>query len=140
MTLLDVNVLIALAWANHQHHEAAHRWFSSERTAAWATCPMTQVAFVRISANPRIVDATVSPAVAVRVLREMTQHPDHRFWGGIPDIAALRDWPPEWAQGHRQVVDAYLVATADRYHGKLATFDRGLAIAAGGGKVQLLKT
>ena len=57
---------------------------------------MTQVAFVRISANPRIVDATVSPAVAVRVLREMTQHPDHRFWGGTPDLAALSDWPPEW--------------------------------------------
>ena len=26
--LLDVNVLIALAWPSHAHHEAAHHWFS----------------------------------------------------------------------------------------------------------------
>ena len=68
VTLLDVNVLIALAWANHQHHDAAHHWFASQRSGPWATCPLTQVAFVRISANPRIVDATVPAAIATGVL------------------------------------------------------------------------
>jgi uncharacterized protein len=29
--------------------------------------------------------------------------------------------------GHRQVTDAYLAALARHHHGKLATFDKGLA-------------
>ncbi len=28
VALLDVNVIVALAWPNHVHHESAHRWFS----------------------------------------------------------------------------------------------------------------
>jgi len=46
--LLDVNVLIALGWPNHKHHASAHRWFSSIAAGGWATCPLTQCAFVRI--------------------------------------------------------------------------------------------
>ena len=40
--LPDVNVLLALAWSNHPHHEAAHRWFVSESLEGWATCLLTQ--------------------------------------------------------------------------------------------------
>ena len=29
VALLDVNVLVALAWPNHVHHTQAHRWFSA---------------------------------------------------------------------------------------------------------------
>ena len=36
-TLLDVNVLLALAWPNHQHHAVAHRWFRRESRRGWAT-------------------------------------------------------------------------------------------------------
>ena len=39
--LLDVNLLIALAWPNHVHHAPAHRWFSETGRKAWATCPIT---------------------------------------------------------------------------------------------------
>ena len=37
--LLDVNVLIALAWPNHVHHVAARAWFEEHREEGWATCP-----------------------------------------------------------------------------------------------------
>jgi len=42
-------VLIALAWPNHVHHERAQAWFSSSRDQGWATCPVTESGFVRVS-------------------------------------------------------------------------------------------
>lgn len=38
--LLDVNVLIALAWPNHVHHDAAGSWFARLRRTGWATCAL----------------------------------------------------------------------------------------------------
>lgn len=39
--LLDINVLLALAWPSHQHHAAAHGWFARESRHGWATCAFT---------------------------------------------------------------------------------------------------
>lgn len=33
--LLDVNVLVALAWPNHVHHVSARRWFAAEAAQGW---------------------------------------------------------------------------------------------------------
>ena len=46
IALLDVNVLVALAWLNHVHHRAARVWFRSQRDLGWATCPTTQNGFI----------------------------------------------------------------------------------------------
>ena len=43
VSLLDVNVLLALAWPTHVHHLAAHRWFAENSGLGWATCPLTQL-------------------------------------------------------------------------------------------------
>ena len=47
VALLDLNVLVALSWLSHIHHEAAHHWFKKERKYGWATCPITQSGLVR---------------------------------------------------------------------------------------------
>ena len=47
VALLDVNVLIALAWPNHVHHELSLRWFKEQQPRGWATCPATQTGFVQ---------------------------------------------------------------------------------------------
>lgn len=52
--LLDANVLLALAWPNHLHHAAAHLWFAKNHKSGWATCPLTQLAFVRLSMQPAV--------------------------------------------------------------------------------------
>ncbi|HLL89632.1 MAG TPA: TA system VapC family ribonuclease toxin [Tepidisphaeraceae bacterium] len=63
--LLDANVLIALGWPTHAHHAVAHRWFASAAAAdGWATCPLTQLGFVRVSTNPRAVGAALAPSQA----------------------------------------------------------------------------
>ena len=53
--LLDINVLIALLDASHQHHEAARdRMIRSIRDGR-ASCPITQNGFIRILSQPSYV-------------------------------------------------------------------------------------
>ena len=59
--LLDVNVLLALAWPNHQFHSSARRWFA-DHEGAWCTCVVTQLGFVRLSSNPAFTDQAKLPA------------------------------------------------------------------------------
>lgn len=124
--LLDVNVLVALTWPNHVHHLAARSWFDREGSTSWATCPITELGFVRVSANPRAIRDAVSPPEAVAVLKQLTDLSGHHFW---PDELPVRATGPFAALslvGHRQVTDAYLVALAEHNGGKLATLDRGI--------------
>jgi uncharacterized protein len=48
--LLDVNLLMALLWENHEHHQIARRWFRG--FANFATCPVSQLGFARVSSHP----------------------------------------------------------------------------------------
>lgn len=124
--LLDVNLLIALAWPNHVHHEAAHRWFSRQRASGWATCPATEAAFVRVSSNQQMTPEARTPLEALELLREMLEVPGHRFWKDDVSPARSRIFPWQKVVGHRQVSDAHLVALAIRHKGRLATLDRSV--------------
>jgi hypothetical protein len=125
--LLDTNVLIALAWPHHVHHGTAHDWFARIGHRAWATCPLTQLAFLRISSNPKIIPEAVTPREALEMLRRITAVAGHEFWADevAPTEAATFDSVA--LVGHRQVTDAYLLALAQRRKGKLATLDGGVA-------------
>ncbi len=130
--LPDVNVLIALAWPNHIHHGVAHSWFAENVVQDgdfWATSPLTQLAFVRISSNPRIIDEAVSPEEALNILERYSAHPSHRFWSDDVPVSAFSKLPTSMLQGHRQVTDAYLLLLAAKWGGTLVTFDQGLAAA-----------
>jgi toxin-antitoxin system PIN domain toxin len=129
--LLDINVLTALLWPAHEHHEPAHRWFSERGKAGWATCSLTQLGFVRLVSNPAFSRDALSPAAAVTLLAENLAHPRHQFWSESLQVpAALADVRPR-LQGHQQITDAYLLAFAGLRSGVLATFDRGLQTLAG---------
>lgn len=124
--LLDVNVLIALAWPNHVHHRAAREWFEEHRREGWATCTLTEAGFVRVSCNPSAVRHTVGPLDAIAVLERLTRLGSHTFW---PLDQSLTDLPEQVSariQGHRQITDAVLLAAAVRRNGRLATLDAGL--------------
>ena len=121
--LLDVNVLLAMAWPSHQHHAEAHAWFARESRHGWATIASTQVAFVRLSSNPAYTADAVPPGEAAGLLAALLAHPRHRTWASLeardPEIFAR-------ALGHQQVNDAYLVAVARQEGARLVTFDRRL--------------
>jgi uncharacterized protein len=118
--LLDVNVLLALAWPTHQHHQAAHRWFRDQSRHGWATCALTQLAFVRLSSNPSYSQDAVSPQYAATLLIQLTAHARHRFWAALPPVDA---GVFKHATGHQQVMDAYLVSLARHHKGRVVTFD-----------------
>jgi len=127
MHLLDTNLLIALAWPQHIHHAAAHGWFRKVGRKGWATCPLTQLAFIRISSNPKIIPQAVAPREAAKMLTRITELSGHHFWSDevAPVRAAVFDSLA--LVGHRQVTDAYLLALAQHNRGKLATLDGGVA-------------
>lgn len=128
--LLDVNVLIALAWPVHIHHAQAGKWFNAKGHKGWATCPLTQLAFVRISSNPAIIRDAVRPEQALDMLKTMSSHSGHHFWPDDRSVSAPNFSFSAPLTGHRQVADAYLLALAIRHGGALATFDQGLTAVA----------
>jgi toxin-antitoxin system PIN domain toxin len=129
--LLDLNILTALLWPAHEHHDAAHRWFASRVRARWATCALTQLGVVRIMSNPSFSRDALSPAEAVALLAENIGHPGHEFWPDGLQVPSAVEPMETRLQGYRQLTDAYLLALASRRKGVLATFDRGLRTLAG---------
>ena len=135
--LLDVNALLALAWPNHQFHGTIVERLERRPLARWATCALTQLGFVRLSANPAAVGRARSPREAAILLGELVKDPQHKLielLPGIPSLPAAFDR----VLGHGQVTDAYLVALARRHRATLLTFDSRLrAIAGADGVVEV---
>lgn len=124
--LLDANVLLALAWSNHEQHEAAHAWCTRQRRFRWATCPSTELAFVRISMQPAIVKQALSGSEALELLDRNLQRAGHEFWTEDLPIGRALVWVRDRLVGHKQVMDAFLLSLATRHNEKLATFDQGV--------------
>ena len=77
--LLDANLLIALTHASHVHHAEAHHWFARGPSRRWVTCALTQLAFVRLTSNARVVGAAFSASQAMQALADMVAQPDHEY-------------------------------------------------------------
>ena len=118
--LLDVNVLIALAWPNHLHHARAQVWWAG--VERWATTPVTESAFVRLSVNPAVVGRGVTVAEALALLRAVRSTPGHVF---IPDESSLVSARVDLSRvaTSRQITDAHLVNVAAGAGAVLATLD-----------------
>ena len=129
--LLDINILTALLWPTHEHHDVAHRWFGGRAGAPWATCSLTQLGLVRIVSNPAFSRDALSPAEALALLAGNLAHPAHEFWTDSLQVPAAVKGLEARLGGSKQLTDAYLLALAHRRKGVLATFDRGLRSLAG---------
>jgi toxin-antitoxin system PIN domain toxin len=121
--LLDVNLLMALLWENHEHHTQARSWFKS--VSAFATCPVVQLGFARVSSHP-LLGYGLTPELAFGVLRQFIADPRHEF---IPDDLSCTDRVvrTELMTGANQITDRYLVALARQHGFSLATLDQPLA-------------
>jgi len=121
VNLLDVNVLIALAWDGHEPHVAPHDWFAKSSPTGFAPCHTTQSAFLRLSLNPDVVGSKLSVGEAIAQLESFTKHSGHNFFedGAVDTTASV--W--QTATGRNQVTDTNLVLIAQRHGGKLVTCD-----------------
>lgn len=88
MALLDVNALVALAWDSHIHHARIREWFTANATLGWATCPLTEAGFVRVSTNPKVLPSAIGIADARPVLVALRAVGGHRF---LADDVSLVD-------------------------------------------------
>jgi toxin-antitoxin system PIN domain toxin len=121
--LLDVNVLLALLWRDHDEHVKAVGWLSAiER---FATCPLVQLGFARISSHSQL-GYCATPESAFSLLRRFVASPRHIFIADTLDCQA-RVLHTERMRGPQNVTDFYLVALARQHGFSLATFDHGLS-------------
>jgi toxin-antitoxin system PIN domain toxin len=123
LLLLDVNALLALAWPNHQFHTAILKRLERPPVSRWATCALTQLGFVRLSSNPKIMEVHKTPAEAVDLLVDLTRNQQHVYLGSLPAVSQVAPlFRP--LLGHQQVTDAYLLGVAETYGATLLTLDR----------------
>jgi toxin-antitoxin system PIN domain toxin len=136
--LLDVNLLVSLAWPNHVHHRRALSWFRARAGEPWATTPFTEAGFVRVSSNASAIATAVSPSAAVAMLTRLRRLAGHSFL--IDDVGLVfgEHVDAARARSHRHVADAHLVALARRHGARLATLDAGLPALVGDGESVIL--
>lgn len=104
-------------------------WFKAHAAQGWATCALTQGAFIRVVrqlafSSPAAAKITVSDA-AEPLLRN-TSYAQHRLVHldfGFADVLAVCTGG---LYGHRQITDAWLLTAAIKSGMKLLTFDAGL--------------
>jgi toxin-antitoxin system PIN domain toxin len=135
VALLDVNALVALAWDSHLHHSAIRTWFDANGKGGWATCPITESGFVRVSSNPKVLPSPIGVAAARAVLAALRRAEGHRF---LTDDVSITDDDVPRISGFRQVTDAHLLTLARRRGVRLVTFDAHLLKLADGHDVELL--
>lgn len=124
MFLLDINILIALADPDHQHHGKAESFFLANHRVGWATCPLTENGFVRIMSNPKYPKGPESTEAARDILRQLCAQEGHRFWPDDLSTRALSNLP-SW----KHLTDHYLLSLALHRQGKLVTLDRHINAA-----------
>ncbi len=114
--LLDVNCLLACAWTNHADHSAVLDWLME--LSDWATCPLTESGFVRISMTVAYQASFEDARKSLATLRAL---PGHRFVTDDVDAASL-----PLLVSYKGTTDAHLVTLAKRHGMKLATMDTAL--------------
>lgn len=121
--LLDVNVLLALSWDQHVHHNTAHERFTG--VTDWYTTPATEAGLVRLLLTEAVVGRKVSGAEALGQLGAIRAA---RGWRFLPDDASLSAAGIDMRvlMGRRQVTDLQLVNLAAAHDTQVATFDVGL--------------
>lgn len=127
-SLLDVNCLLALAWPNHESHVSVKEWFLGVGSKDWATCPLTELGFVRLSCNPAFTSEAKLPLEAIELLRGLKRHGQHRYFDSMPSVTTESvSILYEAVYGHKQITDMALLAIAENYQATLITLDRRLA-------------
>ncbi len=130
--LPDINILLALYDAEHQHHAIAQAWFERLDEAGWATCPLTENGFARIIASPKYPNSVNSVTRALYLLRNTTTNESaaYQFWNDSVSLLDTSLFLSTAIVGHGQVTDVYLLGLCQRWGGTLVTLDAGISLDA----------
>jgi toxin-antitoxin system PIN domain toxin len=127
--LLDVNVWIALAVAEHVHHAAALQWYSAIRNESLAVCRITELGLLRLLTNARVMDgAPLTASGAWQVRDRLLNDPKIQFVEEVEDFEAHWRRASSGGQiGPNYWTDAYLVCLCTATDSTLVTFHRPLS-------------
>jgi predicted nucleic acid-binding protein len=123
--LLDVNVLVAWGWEDHEEHERAVKWITAaktQRNSSLLTSAIPELGFVRVSVQRTGGRVTVAEAseVLTGMLASLGAH--HAFLG---DDQAANNFPV-WCKSASRTTDAHLFSLAEKHGASLATLDSGI--------------
>jgi uncharacterized protein len=125
--VIDVTVLIALFRRQHEHHDAARRWWDeSSRSRISLTVPdLVWVGFLRIVTNRRIFDDPDDFAEAWLFTQALTSHPTYVAPAAGPrQLDGFAELCLEARCVGELITDAYIAAFARGLGAEVATFDR----------------
>lgn len=114
--LLDVNILLACGWKQHQHHSSCSLWLNKQKS--FSLCPITELGFLRISMSPAF---NSSFADAATVLQSFSQRPQAMHIPCDQTVSTMTA-----VTSYKDTTDAYLVHLAFRHGHQLATLDAGI--------------
>ncbi|MGA3027007.1 MAG: TA system VapC family ribonuclease toxin [Bryobacteraceae bacterium] len=129
----DLNVWLALTWANHMHSDAAWTWFSRQEDDRFFFCRFTQLGLLRLLTTSAVMSRdvlTIGGAWKVydrwledsRVaIRPGPFELDAAFRAATRSVSRL--------SSPKALGDCYLLAVSQVTDATLVTFDRGLASA-----------
>ena len=123
-SLLDVNVLISLLDANHEHHAASMGWLR-QNNDPWASCPITQNGYLRVVTGPKYPNR-ISIWQAIRTLSQAVSTPDHTFLPDNISVLDTRHVAHGHIQGYKQFTDIYLFALSVSHGARFVTLDGGV--------------
>jgi len=131
--LPDLNVWLALSWANHMHSDAAWTWFSRQEDSRFLFCRFTQLGLLRLLATSAVMGKDVRTiGEAWKVYDRWLE--DSRvgirpeaFEMDVAFRAATR--PVSRLSSPKALGDCYLLAVSQVTDATLVTFDRGLESA-----------
>lgn len=129
--LLDVNVLIAIQWEQHEAHKVVFDWFNHTGAGSFTTCALTQISWMRMMMNPSFPGHKASAPEAWQALKNLTQLKGHGFLASVPGYADATAPFARKIFGHLQITDAYLLGLAIHEKNVLVTRDKGILHLAG---------
>lgn len=120
--LLDVNALIALGFINHEFHDRVAAWVRAEKSATLASCPISELGFVRVLAQAPAYGFTVTQARSLLLRLKAAKPRGLVFIPDQNDISHL----PTWVKTPKQVADGHLCNLARDHGSVLATLDESV--------------
>jgi uncharacterized protein len=124
--LPDLNVWLALASADHSHHQQAVHYWEQQAAERVLFCTVTALGLVRLVCQPKLMGAAVMNATeASELLQAFCRQPgvsmaapEHDGFEVFHQLLRSRDLPV------RLCTDAYLAALAMANGWRLVSFDR----------------
>ena len=123
--LLDVNVLVALGFLQHELHGRVAGWvrtLASRGIPELATCSITELGFVRVLAQAPQYGFTIAHARTLLLRLKRGNSLRFTFIPDDHDVSHI----PAWVKTAKQITDGHLVQLAKAKNAILATLDERL--------------